>query len=68
MNLTKEQKEYLQEFYQIDADSCNLDYLCDFLLKEIERKKKLIALNNQKIELIRESNKELQNLLIDKDS
>ncbi len=66
MDLTQEQKDYLKEHYQIDADTCDVDFLCDFLLREIERKKKLIALNDQKIELIRQSNEELRNLLIGK--
>ncbi len=67
MNLTQEQKDYLKEYYQIDADACDVDFLCDFLMKEIERKKKLISLNNEKIELIKQSNKELQDLLIGRD-
>ncbi len=64
MDLTQEQKQYLEEYYHIDADTCDVDYLCDFLLKEIERKKKLIALNDQKIALIKQSNAELEKLLM----
>ncbi len=67
IDLTKEQKDYLKEYYQIDADTCDVDFLCDFLLREIERKKRLIALNDEKIELIKQSNKELQDLLMGKD-
>ena len=67
IDLTKEQKDYLKEYYQIDADTCDVDFLCNFLLREIERKKRLIALNDEKIELIKQSNKELQDLLMGKD-
>ena len=63
MELSQEQKDYLKECYQIDADTCDVDFLCNFLMNEIERKKKLIELDEKK-----QSNEELRKLLIDKHS
>ncbi len=68
MELSQEQKDYLKECYQIDADTCDVDFLCNFLMNEIERKKKLIELDEKKLAIMKQSNEELRKLLIDKHS
>lgn len=63
MSLTEEEKKYLQDRYQIDVETCDLDYLCDFLMKELEEKQKKIALNSEKIALMEEVNQELEKMI-----